>query len=257
MEKGLNSVEFRSVSVRHPVIHRRIPTFKEWLIHGGRSESVDHWFDALRDISFEVKAGETVGIIGGNGAGKSTLLRVAAGIIVPSTGEAIVRGTLAPLIELGTGFDSELSGRENIFFNGALLGRTRSQVKQQLDEIIDFAGIDDFIDSPLRTYSTGMVARLAFAIATTIDPDVLLLDEILSVGDEAFRHKCQERIRSFRQRGTTIMLVSHDLDNIVEFCANTLWIEKGRLREHGPSGEVIAKYAESASREVPALSAEV
>jgi len=252
----MNAVEFRGVSVRHPVIHRRIPTFKEWLIHGGRSESVDHWFDALHDISFEVKSGETVGIIGGNGAGKSTLLRVAAGIIVPSSGEAIVRGTLAPLIELGTGFDAELSGRENIFFNGALLGRTRGQVKQQMDEIIDFAGVDDFIDAPLRTYSTGMVARLAFAIATTIDPDVLLLDEILSVGDGAFRHKCAERILSFRERGTTIMLVSHDLENIEQFCANTAWIDRGRLRQHGPTAEVVEAYSRDVSSEAQPVPAE-
>ena len=186
-----NSIEFHGVSVRHPLVHRRIPTFKEWLVRGGSRDEVDHWFMALKDVSFEVPAGDTLGVIGSNGAGKSTLLRVAAGIITPTSGYAVIRGSIAPLIELGTGFDGELTGLENIFFNGALLGRTRAEIKLKVDEIANFADIGEFIDAPLRTYSTGMVSRLAFAIATTIDPDVLLLDEILSVGDASFQQKCK------------------------------------------------------------------
>jgi ABC-type polysaccharide/polyol phosphate transport system ATPase subunit len=241
----MKAVEFNGIGVRHPLINRRIPTFKEWLVRRGHTEAVDHFFWALKDITFDLEQGETLGVIGSNGAGKSTLLRVAAGIITPSSGEAIIRGSLAPLIELGTGFDAELSGRENIFFNAALLGRSRSEVRRKVDEIVDFAGLDEFIDAPLRTYSTGMVARLAFSIATTIDPDVLLLDEILSVGDAAFKKKSRERIKSFWKRGTTIMLVSHELHTVKEICAKAAWIEHGQIRAFGPSADVIKEYTEA------------
>ena len=241
---ALNSIEFHGVSVRHPLVHRRIPTFKEWLVRGGSRDEVDHWFMALKDVSFEVPAGDTLGVIGSNGAGKSTLLRVAAGIITPTSGYAVIRGSIAPLIELGTGFDGELTGLENIFFNGALLGRTRAEIKLKVDEIANFADIGEFIDAPLRTYSTGMVSRLAFAIATTIDPDVLLLDEILSVGDASFQQKCKDRILGFWNRGTTIMLVSHDLDTVEELCTNAIWIDHGEALAYGPSKEVVERYLE-------------
>lgn len=243
----MNAIEFRDIGVRHPLIHRRIPTLKEWLIRRGGSETVDNWFWALRNISFVVERGDTLGVIGGNGAGKSTLLRVAAGIITPSTGEAIVRGSIAPLIELGTGFDGELTGLENIYFNGALLGRSKAEITARMQHIVDFAGIGDFIDAPLRTYSTGMVSRLAFSIATSIEPEILLLDEILSVGDATFKARCSERIVGFRDRGTTILLVSHDLKAVENLCAKTLWIERGEVREYGPSDEVIANYLEAAA----------
>ncbi len=240
----MNAIEFHGIGVRHPLVHRRVPTLKEWLINRGATETVDNWFWALKDVSFSVEKGDTLGIVGGNGAGKSTLLRVAAGIITPSHGEAIVRGTLAPLIELGTGFDGELTGLENIYFNGALLGRTKAEITARMPYIVEFADIGAFIDAPLRTYSTGMVSRLAFSIATTIEPDILLLDEILSVGDATFKSKCADRIRSFRDQGTTILLVSHDLKALEDMCAKTLWIERGSVREYGPSAEVIERYLE-------------
>jgi ABC-type polysaccharide/polyol phosphate transport system ATPase subunit len=183
-----------------------------------------------------------VGIIGPNGAGKSTLLRIAGGILAPETGEAIIRGRLAPIIELGTGFEAELTGRENIFFNGALLGRSRREMERRFDEIVDFSGLAKFIDSPIRTYSTGMVIRLAFAIATTVDADILLLDEVLAVGDEAFRHKCRQRIDAFRNDGVTILFVSHDLGTVNDVCDSAIWLDQGIVRAMGPAAAVTAAY---------------
>jgi ABC-type polysaccharide/polyol phosphate transport system ATPase subunit len=240
----MNAIDFQNVGVRHSLLHRRIPTLKEWVIRGIRSKNVDHYFWALRNITLTVGAGEAIGIIGGNGAGKSTLLRVAAGIIAPAEGEAVVRGTLAPLIELGTGFDGELTGRENIFFNGALLGHSRAELLERMVEIVEFADIGEFIDAPLRTYSTGMVSRLAFAIATTIDPQILLLDEILSVGDAAFKQKCRERIREFWKRGTTVVLVSHDLKSVIDHCTRVFWLDHGQILQAGEPEAVIAAYRE-------------
>ncbi len=234
----MNRVELRNVSVRYPA--QRIPTLKEWVVRSraARPPAVE----ALHDITLSVEAGEAFGIIGSNGAGKSTLLRVVGGIIPPSRGEVITRGALAPIIELGTGFDGELSGRENVFFNGSLLGRSRAFMKRCQDEIIDFSGLAPHIDAPLRTYSTGMVARLAFAIATTIEAEIVLLDEVLAVGDAAFREKCSGRIRSFHSNGATIVLVSHELKSVLELCSRAAWVEKGELRAIGPTEDVIDAY---------------
>ena len=231
-------IELHDVSVRYPA--QRIPTLKEWIVraHAARSTPVD----ALREITLSIENGEAFGLIGGNGAGKSTLLRVIAGIIPPSRGHVITRGSLAPIIELGTGFDGELSGRENIFFNGSLLGRSRAYMRSREEEIVDFAGIAGHIDAPVRTYSTGMVARLAFAIATTIDADIVLLDEVLAVGDAAFREKCSERIRSFHAKGATIVLVSHDLESVRSLCTRAAWIDEGTMRALGETERVISKY---------------
>jgi ABC-type polysaccharide/polyol phosphate transport system ATPase subunit len=169
-------------------------------------------------------------------------LRVIAGIIAPSRGEVVTRGALAPIIELGTGFDGELSGRENVFFNGSLLGRSRAFMRRCEEEIIDFSGLAPHIDAPLRTYSTGMIARLAFAIATTIDAEIVLLDEVLAVGDAEFREKCSERIRGFHSNGATIVFVSHDLESVRDLCSRAAWVDHGQLRALGPAGEVIAAY---------------
>lgn len=234
----MNRVELRNVGVRYPA--QRIPTLKEWVVRSRAARPAP--VDALRDITLSVEAGEAFGIIGSNGAGKSTLLRVVGGIIPPSRGEVVTRGALAPIIELGTGFDGELSGRENVFFNGSLLGRSRAFMKRCEDEIIDFSGLAPHIDAPLRTYSTGMVARLAFAIATTIDAEIVLLDEVLAVGDAAFRKKCAERIRGFHSNGATIVLVSHELKSVRDLCSRAAWLEKGELRAIGPAEEVIAAY---------------
>ncbi|HVT45200.1 MAG TPA: ABC transporter ATP-binding protein [Thermoanaerobaculia bacterium] len=237
----MNAIELSEVTVRYPMY--RVPSLKEWVIRGITSKRQKEFFYALRDVSFAVEAGDSIGLIGPNGAGKSTMMRVAAGIISPSSGYALVRGSVAPLIELGTGFDPELTGRENIFFNGALLGRSRARMKSSLDEIIDFSGLSESIDQPVRTYSSGMVARLAFSIATAIEADVVLLDEILSVGDASFRTRCQERIKGFYHSGATVMLVSHQMETIMELCKTAIWIDHGVIMAAGPTGEVVQKYS--------------
>ncbi|MBV8517506.1 MAG: ABC transporter ATP-binding protein [Acidobacteria bacterium] len=193
-------------------------------------------------LSLGVVEKDRLGIIGPNGAGKSTLLRVAAGIIPPSLGTALSRGTVAPVMELGTGFEAELSGRENIFFNGALLGCSRAYMRARADDIIAFSGIAASIDAPLRTYSTGMVARLAFAVATAIEADTILLDEILAVGDASFRRQCQARIERFVTNGATVVVVSHELDVVASLCSRVIWVEEARVVADGPAADVIARY---------------
>jgi ABC-2 type transport system ATP-binding protein/lipopolysaccharide transport system ATP-binding protein len=233
-------IELQRVSVRYR--RQRIRSIKEAAIRTLKGSHHPDYFYPLRDVSLEISHGEAVGIIGGNGAGKSTLLRVAAGIITPSEGVAINRGTIAPVMELGTGFEFELSGRENIFFNGALLGATRSIMRKRMDEIIAISGLEPFIDAPLRTYSTGMVARLAFSIATTIDAETILLDEILAVGDAKFRHQCDARIAHFVQRGATVVVVSHDMDALQSLARRVIRVDGGRIMDDGPAAEVIARY---------------
>lgn len=236
------AIRFDDVTVRFRVARRSAPTLKEWAIRKLTSGLAYENREALRDVSFELGRGESLGVIGANGAGKSTLLRVAAGILQPSAGIATVRGRIAPLIELGTGFDGDLTGRENVLFNGALLGRSRGEMERRFDEIVAFSGLAKHIDAPLRTYSTGMVARLAFAVAISVDADVLLLDEILSVGDEAFRRRCRKRIDAFRRAGATVVLVSHDLATIERFCSQALLLDEGRVIAAGKAGDVIARY---------------
>lgn len=242
----MNVIELQRVSVRYRTHGAK--GLKELVIRGLRGQRQHEWFASLSEIDLTVRAGESVGIIGNNGAGKSTLLRVAAGIIQPSEGVAISRGTITPLIELGTGFEGELTGYENIFFNGALLGKTRVEIFSRIDEIVSFAALDGFIDEPLRTYSTGMVARLAISIATAIDTETVLLDEILAVGDASFRERCHDRMRSFIERGLTVVLVSHDVDVIKQLCARAIWLEHGRIVEDGPAGEVIESYQRARAR---------
>ena len=233
----MSSIICRGISVSYPA--QKAPSLKEWAL---RRHTDKKAFDALVDVSLTIEPGEAFGVIGGNGAGKSTLLRVIAGIVPPTRGEVITRGVLAPIIELGTGFDGELSGRENIFFNGSLLGRSRAFMRHCEEEIIEFSGIRDFIDSPLRTYSTGMIARLAFAVATTVDAEIVLLDEVLAVGDASFREKCEERIRRFHQTGASILLVSHDLKSVREVCERAAWIDHGRVVTIGTADEVVDAY---------------
>jgi len=237
------SIEFDDVHLDYKLsAEGAISTFKEWAIRKITRRMEYRQVRALDGVSFRLEAGRTLGVVGHNGAGKSTLLRVAAGILQPSRGRAVMRGMMAPIIELGTGFEFELTGRENILFNGALLGRSRAEMKARMDEIVDFAELGDFIDSPIRTYSTGMVVRLAFAIATSVDADILLLDEVLSVGDQRFQKKCNKRIASFREKGVTILLVSHDLEAIAKTCELALWLDHGRVRGMGPSREIIEDY---------------
>ncbi len=239
----MNVIEIEGVSVKYR--KARVHSLKEALVQSLTSRREVSWFYGLQNVSLEIRHGESVGIIGRNGAGKSTLLRIAAGIITPSEGVVVTRGTIAPVMELGTGFESELTGRENIFFNGALLGCSRWFMRDRIDDIIAFSGLERFIDDPLRTYSTGMTARLAFSIATSIEADTILLDEIMSVGDAAFRRKCASRIHRFVNDGSTVVVVSHDLEALRALCPRTIWMRKGQVLADGPTSEVIDAYSAS------------
>ena len=236
-------IRLESVSVCFRVPLEPIRSFKEyviWWIQNRQDAFREVW--ALRDVSLEVGQGEVVGIIGRNGSGKSTLLRVIARVLRPTSGRVWVRGRVAPLLELGGGFHPELTGRENIFLNATLLGHTRREVEARFDWIVDFAELRDFIDAPLRTYSTGMVARLGFAVATAWEPEILLVDEVLAVGDQAFQKKCQARMEAFRACGTTILLVSHNLEMVRKMCQRAIWLEHGQIQAVGSPDEVISFY---------------
>jgi ABC-type polysaccharide/polyol phosphate transport system ATPase subunit len=202
-------------------------------------------FPALTEVSFSVKKGSTFGVIGRNGSGKSTALKLVAGITKPTIGAVRVAGRISALIELGAGFHPEISGRENVYINGIMLGLTRREIQQRFDEIVEFAELKDFIDAPVKTYSSGMYMRLGFAVAIHVDPDVLLVDEVLAVGDEGFTHKCLDKFAEFRRRGKTILLVTHALGLVERFCDDALWLDGGRAREHGDPRRVIDAYLTS------------
>ena len=199
-------------------------------------------FYALKNVTFRIEPGESVAVVGANGAGKSTLLGLVAGLAVPDSGRISVRGRVAALLELGSGFHADLTGRENIHLNGSLLGLRRKQMAQMIDEIISFSGVGDFIDQPLRTYSTGMVMRLAFSVAVNIDPDILIVDEVLAVGDQNFQAKCYDKILEFQRAGKTLLCVSHVASAAQELCSRALWLDHGSLVMDGSSQEVIESY---------------
>jgi ABC-2 type transport system ATP-binding protein len=234
------------VSVRYRLPTERINTLKEQVIRQITRRTVKYnEFWALQHVNLQVRRGDAVALVGRNGAGKSTLLKVIARVQRPTSGRIWVRGAMAPIIELGAGFHPELTGRENIFLNGAMLGFSRAQMAKKVDSIIEFSELANFIESPLRTYSSGMQARLGFAVAAEVDPDVLIIDEVLSVGDEAFQKKCLERMRRFRERGVTILYVTHALDSVHELCDYAAWIDRGRLRYYGDSRRVVAMFRDS------------
>jgi ABC-type polysaccharide/polyol phosphate transport system ATPase subunit len=235
-------VELHGVGVRYRLPRGGVRSIKEYLLQAVRGQLRFDDFWALEDIDLSVGRGERLGVIGRNGAGKSTLLQVIAGVLVATSGVSIVRGRVAPLLQLGAGFDPELSGRENVFLNGTLLGMRRAQIKARFDAIIDFAELEAFVDAPLRTYSTGMAARLGFAVAAECQPDVLLLDEVLSVGDEAFQEKCIRRLREFTEYGTTMIIVTHSADFIVRECTRAIWIHDKRVTEEGEPQRVVDAY---------------
>ena len=223
------------------------PTLREYvngLLHGRRRSGV-RYFDALRDMNLEVREGEVVGVIGRNGAGKSTLLKAIAGVIRPMSGVIEVHGRIVPLLELGTGFAQNLTGRENIYLTGSLFGLSRREIASRIDDIIQFSELEDFIDVPIKSYSSGMVARLAFSLATDVDPDVLLIDEVFSVGDEFFQRKSMARMRRLFDESRTIMLVSHSLDLIRFQCTRVIWLEAGTIVRDGEPGAVIDAYRAS------------
>lgn len=243
MSKTKTAICLDNVSMRFNMGRERIDSIKEYIIKAFKRQLFFDEFWALRDISFEVFKGEVFGIIGLNGAGKSTLLKLVAGVLKPSQGTVMVNGSIAPLIELGAGFDSELTAKENVYMNGAVLGYKPAYMKERYQEIIDFAELRDFEDVPIKNFSSGMYARLGFAVATIVKPDVLIVDEILGVGDFRFQEKCQKRITELMSGGTTVLLVSHAQDTIIQFCKRALWLENGMIREIGPALEVCEHYA--------------
>lgn len=243
-EDAPDIIQLENVSVSYRLPSERIGTFKEYAIRTLQRRIKIEKFWALTDISLTVKRGEVFGLVGNNGAGKSTMLKVISKVLKPAKGRVRVYGKIAPLLELGAGFHPELSGRENIFLNGALLGYSREDMEAVFDDIVEFSELGHFINSPIRTYSSGMYARLGFAVATAHIPEILILDEILSVGDEAFQRKCNQRMRSFQQSGATVLMVSHGLDGLESMCDRIAWIDHGILKKVGVPQDVIAAYRE-------------
>jgi ABC-type polysaccharide/polyol phosphate transport system ATPase subunit len=245
----LPAIDVRSVTklYRRWGRKRSIGTFKSALLSGrpGRALAPDDAIAALTDVSFAIAPGETVGVVGPNGSGKSTLLKLLAGILRPTAGSVSVRGRLAALLELGAGFHPEISGRENIEINGLLLGLSRKEIARRFDEIVRFAELEEFLDAPVKTYSSGMAVRLGFSIAAHCDPDVLLVDEVLAVGDEAFSRRSLEKFAEFERAGKTLLFVSHDLGLIAERCHRAIWLDRGRIAADGPAGETVTLYRES------------
>jgi len=237
------TIRLASVSVRYRVPRERMASLKEYTIRWiqRRVQYVDFW--ALEEIDLVVERGEIFGVVGPNGAGKSTLLKTVAGVLHPTAGRVVVRGRVAPLLELGAGFHPELTGRENVYLYGTLLGSTRRELDGLFESIVDFAELWDFIDAPLRTYSTGMTARLGFAVATSRFAEVLLVDEVLAVGDTRFQEKCRARMDSFRRLGATILFVSHDLPTIAAMCERAVWLSGGRIQATGNARDVVGRYA--------------
>ena len=237
-------IQVKDVSMHFNVAAEKINSVREYLTKMTQKKLFFEDFVAVNHVSFEVKKGEVFGIVGTNGSGKSTLLKMIAGVLTPTTGEVITRGSIAPLIELGAGFDPELTGRENIYLNGAVLGYSKEFLDEQFDHIVEFSEIGDFINIPLKNYSSGMVSRIAFSIATAVKPDILIADEILSVGDFLFQEKCLNRIHSMMSEGTTVLFVSHSIEQVRQICDRAMWIEKGNLKLIGEVNTVCDSYSE-------------
>jgi ABC-2 type transport system ATP-binding protein len=235
-------VELSGVALCYRLAKQRLPSLKEYAIHFMKGALAYEKLWALRGVDLTVRSGETLGIVGRNGAGKSTLLKVISQVLKPSEGTAMITGILAPILELGTGFDHELTGFENIYLNALLLGRSRREVADRIEEIVDFSGLGDFVRAPIRNYSSGMMARLGFSIATAWLPDILLLDEVLAVGDASFTGKGEERLRRFHDAGTAVLMVSHSAAAIRANCTRCIWLDAGRLRADGPTEEVLGLY---------------
>lgn len=238
-------IEVKDVSISFRMSNDRINSIKEYLVQLVKGKIKYTEFEALKHVSFDVKKGEVVGLIGNNGAGKSTILKVISGILKPSNGEVTVRGNVAPMLELGSGFDMDMTGRENIFLNGAILGYSEEFLKEKYDDIVAFSEIGDFIDVPLRNYSSGMVARLAFSIATIVIPEILIVDEVLSVGDAAFQEKSRKKMEELMCGGTTVLFVSHNIVEIKEICNRVVWLDHGNVMGFGETREICEAYERS------------
>lgn len=233
------------VSMKFHLNMNHTSSLKEFFVQKLTGKLRYHDFYALEDVSFQVMPGDVMGIVGRNGSGKSTVLKVISGIYKPTTGRALTRGSIAPMLELGSGFDFELTGRENIFLNGAILGFSEEFLKSRYDAILEFSELGAFIDQPIKTYSSGMVMRLAFSVATQIEPEILIVDEILAVGDERFQHKSFDRMTQLIGSGCTVLMVSHNLDQIRKMCNKVVWLDKGHVRMAGDVGPVCDAYAAS------------
>ena len=238
----MNMIEVKNVSMRFNMAKEKHESLKEYFLAAVQGKLQFEEFYALRDVSFNVEKGDFYGLIGLNGSGKSTLLKIISGVFKPSAGSTVVHGTIAPLIELGAGFDMDLTARENIYLSGTVLGMTPKYIDSKFDEIVEFSELQDFLDVPLKNYSSGMVSRIAFAIATVTKPDVLIADEILSVGDFLFQEKCEKRMRELMSGGTTVILVSHSIEQIERMCNKVTWLEKGRVRMTGDMRTVCDAY---------------
>lgn len=241
----MNMIEVKDVSMRFRMANDRITSIKEYLMRVVQRKLQYREFEALSHVSFEVQKGEVMGLIGHNGAGKSTVLKIISGILRPTEGSIAVRGNVVPMLELGSGFDFDMTGRENIFLNGAVMGYSEQFLKEKYEEIVDFSELEPFIDVPLRNYSSGMVARLAFAIATVVDPEILIVDEVLSVGDANFQEKSRRRMMELMSGGTTVLFVSHNLDQIREMCNRVIWLDHGQLKMIGDAASVCDAYAQN------------
>ncbi|MBE5970997.1 MAG: ABC transporter ATP-binding protein [Lachnoclostridium sp.] len=235
-------IQVNNVTMDFRMANDRVNSLKETIIASMTGKLKFQRFRALNDVSFTVDKGEVFGIIGSNGAGKSTLLKIISGILYPTKGNVVVQGHIAPLLELGAGFDPELSARENIFLNGALLGYSKEFLIEKYEEIVEFSELREFIDVPVRNYSSGMIMRLGFSVATIVTPEVLIVDEILSVGDEHFKHKSGKKMQSLMNGDTTVLLVSHDINQIRSMCNRVLWLERGKIKMIGESAEVCKAY---------------
>ncbi|MCI5569534.1 MAG: ABC transporter ATP-binding protein [Candidatus Alectryocaccobium sp.] len=244
MENDL-MVKVDHVSMRFNLASEKVNSLKEYFIKTLKRQISYNSFWALNDVSFEVRRGEAVGLIGLNGSGKSTMLKIIAGVLKPTEGSAAVYGSMAPLIELGAGFDFDLTARENVFLNGAILGYSREYMQQYYDDIVEFSELGQFMDTPVKNFSSGMISRLAFGIATIGQPDLLIVDEVLSVGDFRFQNKCEERIRRMLDAGTTLLFVSHSIAQVKELCSKVVWLEHGNLRAFGPSEIYCEEYENS------------
>ena len=237
------AVRVNEVSKRFRLYHERNQSLKSAILRGRTSKHEDFW--ALKDISFDVIEGQTHGLIGSNGSGKSTLLKCLAKIYWPTSGTIEYRGRMASLLEVGSGFHLELSGRENIYLNGSILGMSKKEIDSKFDEIVDFSGVERFLEQPVKNYSSGMYVRLGFSIAINVDPDILVVDEVLSVGDEEFQRKSFQKFLEFKKRGKTVILVTHTMPVVTDICDTATWINSGKMMQTGPAADVVAKYQSS------------
>lgn len=241
---GNYAIEVENVKIRFNLASEKVDNLKEFAIKFAKRELMFQEFLALQDVNLKIKKGESWGLVGANGSGKSTLLKTISGILKPYEGSVKVQGSIAPLIELGAGFDPNLTARENIYLNGLVLGHSRKFMEEHFDEIVEFANLYKFLDSPIKNFSSGMKARLGFAVATVVNPDILIVDEVLEVGDMQFRRRCNERMQKMLSGGTTLLYVSHNIESVKNLCENAVWLDKGRVRMIGPSAEVCDAYRE-------------